>query len=54
MTDQRTFQVRRSELVCPGNSPAKMAKAAASYADQTIFDLEDALAAVIVNALAVS
>ncbi len=37
-------RIRRSELVCPGNAPAKMAKAAASDADQTIFDLEDALA----------
>ncbi len=40
----RDFRIRRSELVCPGHSPQKMAKAAASDADQTIFDLEDALA----------
>ncbi|HKT40381.1 MAG TPA: CoA ester lyase [Ktedonobacterales bacterium] len=40
----KEFRIRRSELVCPGNAPAKMAKAAASDADQTIFDLEDALA----------
>ena len=40
----RDFPIRRSELVCPGNSPKMMAKAAASDADQTIFDLEDALA----------
>lgn len=40
----REFRIRRSELVCPGNSPKMMAKAAASDADQTIFDLEDALA----------
>ena len=40
----RDFRIRRSELVCPGNSPQKMAKAVASDADQTIFDLEDALA----------
>ena len=40
----RDFRIRRSELVCPGNAPQKMAKAAASDADQTIFDLEDALA----------
>jgi citrate lyase subunit beta / citryl-CoA lyase len=40
----RDFHIRRSELVCPGNSPQKMAKAAASDADQVIFDLEDALA----------
>jgi citrate lyase subunit beta/citryl-CoA lyase len=40
----RDFRIRRSELVCPGNAPRKMEKAAASEADQTIFDLEDALA----------
>jgi len=40
----RDFRIRRSELVCPGNAPSKMVKAAASDADQTIFDLEDALA----------
>jgi citrate lyase subunit beta/citryl-CoA lyase len=36
--------VRRSELVCPGNSMKMMAKAAASEADEVIFDLEDAVA----------
>ena len=29
----RDFRIRRSELVCPGNAPQKMAKAAASDAD---------------------
>ena len=36
--------VRRSELTCPGHSLAMMAKAAASPADQVMFDLEDACA----------
>jgi citrate lyase subunit beta/citryl-CoA lyase len=36
--------VRRSELICPGSSPKMMAKAAASDADQVIFDLEDGCA----------
>ena len=36
--------VRRSELICPGSSPKMMAKAAASEADQVIFDLEDGCA----------
>ena len=36
--------VRRSELTCPGHSAAMMAKAAASLADEVIFDLEDACA----------
>jgi citrate lyase subunit beta/citryl-CoA lyase len=40
----RPFMVRRSELTSPGHSPAMMAKAAASAADQVIFDLEDACA----------
>ena len=40
----RDFRIRRSELASPGNALKKMAKAAASDADQTIFDLEDALA----------
>ncbi len=34
--------VRRSELVCPGHLMKMMAKAAASDADEVIFDLEDA------------
>ena len=36
--------VRRSELACPAHSLAMMAKAAASDADETIFDLEDGCA----------
>src|SRR6516164_8750465 len=40
----REFAVRRSELTCPGHSPKMMAKAAASDADQVMFDLEDACA----------
>ena len=36
--------VRRSELTCPGHSLAMMTKAAASPADQVMFDLEDAVA----------
>jgi citrate lyase subunit beta / citryl-CoA lyase len=41
---EREFCVRRSELTSPGSSLKMMAKAAASDADQIIFDLEDALA----------
>ncbi len=40
----KDFRVRRSELTSPGHSLKMMAKAAASDADQIIFDLEDALA----------
>jgi citrate lyase subunit beta/citryl-CoA lyase len=40
----RDFVVRRSELTCPGHSLKMMAKAAASDADQVMFDLEDACA----------
>lgn len=40
----RDFAVRRSELACPGHSLKMMAKAAASNADQVMFDLEDACA----------
>jgi citrate lyase subunit beta / citryl-CoA lyase len=36
--------VRRSELVCPAHSLKMMAKAAASGADEVIFDLEDGCA----------
>jgi citrate lyase subunit beta / citryl-CoA lyase len=36
--------VRRSELACPAHSLNMMAKAAASEADQVIFDLEDGCA----------
>jgi len=35
--------IRRSELACPGSSSKMMAKAAASAADQVVFDLEDAV-----------
>jgi citrate lyase subunit beta/citryl-CoA lyase len=44
MVVTREFAVRRSELTCPGHSPKMMAKAAASGADQVMFDLEDACA----------
>jgi citrate lyase beta subunit len=40
----KDFAVRRSELTCPGHSLKMMAKAAASDADQVMFDLEDACA----------
>jgi citrate lyase subunit beta/citryl-CoA lyase len=40
----RAFSVRRSELTCPAHSEKMMAKAAASLADEVIFDLEDACA----------
>ena len=40
----RAFRVRRSELTCPAHSLKMMAKAAASAADEVIFDLEDACA----------
>lgn len=40
----REFAVRRSELTCPGHSLKMMAKAAATAADQVMFDLEDAVA----------
>ena len=43
LTD-REFVVRRSELVCPANSLKMMTKAAASEADEVIFDLEDGCA----------
>jgi citrate lyase subunit beta / citryl-CoA lyase len=36
--------VRRSELACPAHSIKMMAKAAASEADQVVFDLEDGCA----------
>ena len=37
-------RIRRSELTCPGHSLKMMTKAAASEADEVIFDLEDACA----------
>jgi citrate lyase subunit beta / citryl-CoA lyase len=40
----REFVVRRSELTCPGDSLKMMAQAAATDADQVMFDLEDAVA----------
>ena len=40
----REFSVRRSELTCPAHSLKMMAKAAATTADEVIFDLEDACA----------
>ena len=40
----RELTVRRSELACPANSAEKMAKAAASDADEIVFDLEDGCA----------
>ncbi|HLY32513.1 MAG TPA: CoA ester lyase [Ktedonobacterales bacterium] len=36
--------IRRTELACPGHSLSMMAKAAATEADQVMFDLEDAVA----------
>jgi citrate lyase subunit beta/citryl-CoA lyase len=36
--------IRRSELTCPGHSRSMMSHAAASAADQVMFDLEDACA----------
>ena len=41
--DQK-IAVRRSEMACPADSPEKMAKAAASEADEVVFDLEDGCA----------
>jgi citrate lyase subunit beta/citryl-CoA lyase len=40
----KDFVVRRTELACPGHSMKMMSKAAASSADQVMFDLEDACA----------
>jgi citrate lyase subunit beta / citryl-CoA lyase len=44
MPDRYAPTVRRSELICPGSSPKMMANAAASDADEVIFDLEDGCA----------
>jgi citrate lyase subunit beta/citryl-CoA lyase len=41
---ERTITIRRSELICPAHSLKMMAKAAASDADEVIFDLEDGCA----------
>src|SRR5260370_10022611 len=43
-SSDRPITVRRSELVCPAHSVKMMAKAAASDADEVIFDLEDGCA----------
>jgi citrate lyase subunit beta/citryl-CoA lyase len=42
--NHRQVTVRRSELACPAHSLKMMAKAAASEADEVIFDLEDGCA----------
>ena len=42
--DAAAITVRRSELACPAHSLKMMAKAAASEADEVIFDLEDGCA----------
>src|SRR4029077_2807742 len=39
-----TITLRRSELACPAHSLKMMAKAAASQADEVVFDLEDGCA----------
>lgn len=44
MVMARDFVIRRSELTVPGHNLKMMAKAAASNADQVMFDLEDACA----------
>lgn len=41
---EETVTVRRSELACPAHSLKMMAKAAASQADEVVFDLEDGCA----------
>jgi citrate lyase subunit beta / citryl-CoA lyase len=38
---QKDFAIRRSELTCPAHSLKMMTRAAASAADEVIFDLED-------------
>jgi citrate lyase subunit beta/citryl-CoA lyase len=44
LNDAEAITVRRSELACPAHSLKMMAKAAASEADQVVFDLEDGCA----------
>src|SRR5438270_1525742 len=44
INDGSMITVRRSELACPAHSLKMMAKAAASEADEVIFDLEDGCA----------
>jgi citrate lyase subunit beta/citryl-CoA lyase len=43
-SDGATITVRRCELVCPAHSLQMMARAAASHADEVVFDLEDGCA----------
>src|SRR5712671_119824 len=44
LKDADAITVRRSELACPAHSLKMMAKAAASEADEIVFDLEDGCA----------
>jgi citrate lyase subunit beta/citryl-CoA lyase len=44
VNDANAIAVRRSELACPAHSLNMMAKAAASDADEVVFDLEDGCA----------
>jgi citrate lyase subunit beta / citryl-CoA lyase len=44
LNDTDAITVRRSELACPAHSLKMMAKAAASDADEVVFDLEDGCA----------
>lgn len=44
LNDGNPITVRRSELACPAHSLKMMSKAAASEADEVIFDLEDGCA----------
>jgi citrate lyase subunit beta/citryl-CoA lyase len=44
LNDSDAITVRRTELACPAHSLKMMAKAAASEADEVIFDLEDGCA----------
>ncbi|OAI56327.1 hypothetical protein AYO50_00530 [Acidobacteria bacterium SCGC AG-212-P17] len=44
LNDANAVTVRRSELACPAHSLKMMAKAAASDADEVVFDLEDGCA----------
>ncbi len=44
LNDADGIAIRRSELACPAHSLKMMAKAAASEADEVVFDLEDGCA----------
>src|SRR5258707_15424510 len=44
LNDSDAITVRRTELACPAHSLKMMAKAAASEADEVIFDLEEGCA----------